>query len=102
MALINEIEIDTATLQRDIDSLRQHLDSMKQKGDAMMTGINNLSNMWEGYAKDEFTVQFTVDYRVLVEMESVIEELIEKLENARDKYNACESSVGSIISSIRV
>ncbi len=102
MAVITEIEIDTATLQRDIDNLRQYLDSMKRKGDAMMNGINNLSSMWEGLAKDEFTRQFQEDYRVLTEMEKVIEELIEKLESAKEKYNSCENSVGAIINSIRV
>ena len=99
---IKELEIETATLQRDINDLKNHLGKMKLTGDSMMSGINELSAMWEGEAKNAFTEQFTTDYTTLQSMEEVIEKLIQALEEAKGKYNSCESGVQSIVDSIRV
>ena len=102
MAAISKIEIETRRLQSDIDDLKAHLQNLTRKNDEMMAGIDALSSMWEGVAHDVFTAQFRTDYETMKSMERVIEELIQKLEYAKDNYNTCESSVGSIIDSIRV
>lgn len=102
MANTGRVEIETDRLKRDIDSLREHLNKMKKKGQEMMTGIESLSSMWEGEAKNTFLAQFKADYRTLQNMEKVIEDLISDLEYAREKYNKCESDVNSTINSIRV
>lgn len=102
MANITVLEIETGRLQSDIDSLKMHLEGMRQTGDRMMTGINALSAMWEGEAKNAFTMQFQSDYQVLRDMADAIEKMILALEEARNKYDKCESSVGSIINAIRV
>lgn len=102
MAAVVKIEIETGRLQSDINSLRSYLTIMRQTGDAMMEGVNALSAMWEGEAKNAFSIQFKSDYETLEAMERVIEDLIGSLEYARDRYNSCENSVGSIINSIRV
>lgn len=102
MAEINKLEIETRKLQSDIDSLKEHLAGMRKTGDQMMSGIQALSAMWEGEAKDAFTVQFQADYQTLNNMADVIEELIQDLEQARQEYDSCEERVASIIQSIRV
>lgn len=102
MATISKLDIETQKLQKDIDDLKRHLELMNRRGDAMMAGINALSAMWEGEAKNAFTIQFQTDYENLKSMAKVIKELIEKLEAARDKYNTCEEKVSSIINAIRV
>lgn len=102
MAAVSKIEIETGRLQSDIDDLRGRLSRMHQTGEKMMSEINALSAMWEGEAKNAFTAQFKSDYETLLSMEQVIEDLIEDLEYAKERYNSCESSVSSIISSIRV
>lgn len=102
MAATTKLEIETRRLQSDIDSLRTHLDGMRKTGEAMMAGINGMSAMWEGEAKNAFTAQFQSDYETLNSMSEVIEALIKNLEEAKARYEACENSVGSIISAIRV
>lgn len=102
MAKMTNLEIETRRLQSDIESLRQRLNQMRQTGDRMMTGINALSSMWEGQAKDVFTEQFRTDYETLQSMEKVIEDMIKCLEDARKQYESCESSVSSIVNAIRV
>jgi WXG100 family type VII secretion target len=102
MASITRLEIETGRLQRDIDSLKSYLNSMRQTGDNMMAGIRALSSMWEGEAKEAFTVQFQSDYETLQSMEQIIEDLIKTLEFAEEQYVTCENDVASIISAIRV
>lgn len=102
MAGITNLEMETRRLQSDIDSLKGHLKAMSQTGEKMMTNINALSTMWEGTAKNAFTVQFQSDYETLKSMEDVISTLIESLEYAREQYDKCENNVASIINAIRV
>lgn len=102
MAMIKNLEIETRRLQNDIDSLRTHLDGLKKTGDDMMAGINGLSAMWEGQAKNVFTEQFRTDYEALKSMAETIEALIKALEDAKARYETCENSVDSIVSAIRV
>lgn len=102
MAVLNRLEIETRVLQSDIEELKAQLKIMRETGDSMMSEINGLSAMWEGEAKMVFTEQFRRDRESLKEMENVVETLIGNLEKARQRYDSCESSVGSIISSLRV
>lgn len=102
MAALIKLEIETRRLQGDIERLREHLEGLRRTGERMMEEINALGMMWEGEAKNAFTIQFQSDYQILQSMEEVIEELIKDLEAAREKYDRCESNVGSIISAIRV
>lgn len=102
MAETNKLEIETSRLRRDIDSLKAQLAGMRRSGDQMMDGINALSAMWEGEAKNAFTQQFQSDYETLKNMADVIEELIGDLEEAGKQYETCEQQVGTIIQSIRI
>ena len=92
MAESNKLEIETARLQRDIESLRQRLAAMRKSGDQMR----------EGEAKNAFAQQFQSDYATLNNMAAVIEELIADLEEAGRQYDTCEQQVGTIIQSIRI
>lgn len=102
MAVIKELEIETQRLQTDIDNLRMHLDGMRKTGDSMMAGINGMSSMWEGEAKNAFVAQFQSDYETLKSTADVIEDLIKTLEEAKQQYDTCESNVASIISALKV
>lgn len=102
MAANEKLEIETTRLQKDIDDLRSHLRQIEQKGEQMMSGINALSQMWEGPAKEMFIAQFQSDYKSLQSMEDILETLIKNLEFAKENYDICETNVSSIISSIRI
>jgi len=102
VANITDLEIETHRLQGDIDSLTGELNALRSTGKEMMAGVDALSSMWEGQAKEAFTAQFRSDYETLNSMADVIQELIKCLENARSQYDACEQKVGSIINAIRV
>lgn len=102
MAVVKELKIETDRLSSDIENLRNCLSGIKKSGHVMMTSIQQLSSMWEGEAKEAFTVQFESDYKTLENLAGILEKLIQELENAKNQYNNCEKQVGSIIESIRV
>ena len=85
MTTMPKLAIETRRLQSDIDSLTTHLNGMHQTGEQMMAGINGLSSMWEGEAKNAFTEQFRSDYETLQSMADVIGDLIKSLEYARER-----------------
>lgn len=102
MAAITKIEVTTGRLQSDIDALNGHLQKMRQTSEKMMVSVDSMSAMWEGEAKNAFTAQFLSDYQTVKSMESSIQELINNLEYAREKYEACEKNIASIINAIRI
>lgn len=102
MANITKLEIETNRLQADIDSLQVELEGMRKTGEQMIEGINALSAMWEGEAKNAFIQQFQSDYEKLTETEEIIGNLIEYFQNAREEYDRCEGDVGAIVNDIRV
>ena len=102
MATIEKLSIETGRLQTDVNSLTERVTALRKKGDEMMSGIQALSAMWEGEAKNAFTAQFETDYKQLQNLADMIENLIGDLQNAKDEYDKCEREVGTIISSIKV
>ena len=102
MSNIYKLEVETQRLKADVESLRAEVRNLRDKGKDMMEGINALSAMWEGEAKNAFTEQFRIDYNGLLEMAKTLDELIRCLEDARQKYDTCEDAVGSIVAAIRV
>ncbi len=99
---MTQLAIETRRLQNDIDSLTRDLDGMRKTGEKMMAGINGLSSMWEGEAKNAFTEQFRSDYETLQSMAGIINDLIKSLEYAREQYDKCENNVASIVDAIRI
>lgn len=101
MAAIKELEIETSRLSSDIENLKGSLAGMRASGENLMASINQLSSMWEGETKDAFTLQFQSDYETLKNLAQVLEELIQDLEAAKNRYDNCENRVGSIIQAIK-
>ena len=102
MATIEKLSIETSKLNGDVESLNARVASLRKKGSEMMAGINALSAMWEGEAKNAFVTQFEADYQQLNNLIDAIEVLIGDLKNAKEQYEKCEQEVGTIISAIKV
>ena len=102
MATIEKLSIETGRLQTDVDNLNARVASLRAKGSDMMSGIDALSAMWEGEAKNTFVTQFASDYQQLQKLIDAIENLIGDLQNAKEQYDKCENEVGTIISAIKV
>jgi len=99
---IQEIAVNTDDLQRDINEMRNSLNQVKRRTDSMFQEINALNGMWEGSAHEAFARQFSADYQVMQELQKEVGKLIECMQYADKEYLSCESSINTIINSIRI
>lgn len=94
--------IDTGILARDIAELRSSLDNAKNQLEEMQGSIEALNSRWSGMAHDAFVEQFVKDYENTKEYLSTVNFLIESMQQAKERYDLCESDVNGIIDSIRI
>lgn len=99
---MNQIAVNTDTLNSDINSMKDALKIVEEKSKNMQASIQELSGMWEGPAHNAFLAQFNTDCASLEELDSAIKELISCMEYADKEYVSCEQSVSSLIASIRI
>lgn len=98
---IREIEINTDSLGRDIESLRSALDSVKKDKNKMVEEITQLSTMWKGPANEAFIRQFSSDCVSFDNLIQTIEEMIRAMENAKKEYVSCDKRVYDIVKTVR-
>ena len=99
---IQEIAVDTNTLQNDIKDMKDALDEVKERAERMFDGFDALGGMWEGAAHDAFIRQGKADRQKMQELWEVIERLIECMQYADKEYLSCENTVNSIIKTIQI
>lgn len=99
---ITEIEINTSTLGKDIESLETTVGQLEKQIEKMFGSIEELDKMWDGPANAAFTQQFQIDYQTCVEMCQILRELIDSLQHAKEEYEKCEQSVDGLIRSIQI
>ena len=95
------IEIDTAALERDRQTIQSELDRVRTGINQLKDKMVNLGSMWEGPAHNAFMAQFNADYEFIQEFENEIEKYIGTMEYAQREYQKCESQVQQTIASIR-
>ncbi|MBE6707691.1 MAG: hypothetical protein E7578_00430 [Ruminococcaceae bacterium] len=98
---MKKIEIDTASLQHNINKLAENIRAVKTEIDGAYEGINHLDSMWDGEANAEFNRQFATDYARLIEICNVLGEYNSKLEQAKTQYDNGERHVSDIVAAIR-
>ena len=99
---ITEIEMNTSTLGRDIDSLENMLGQLETQIEKMYGSITDLDRMWDGPANEAFNHQFSRDYQLCLKMCQVLKELIDSLQHAKTEYEKCEQNVDILIRTIKV
>ncbi|MBR6770718.1 MAG: WXG100 family type VII secretion target [Lachnospiraceae bacterium] len=99
---VQEIEINTGLLNNDINSMQGSLDNAKKKMNSMLQELEAMNSMWSGPAYDTFVATFKSDYQTMEELCNTVGNLIECMRYARQEYENCENTVGSIVNSIRI
>ena len=99
---IREIEINTDSLGRDIESLRGALDTIRKDKNRMVEEISQLSTMWKGPANQAFVKQFSLDCISFDNLIQTIEEMIRAMENAKKEYEKCDRKVIDIANTVKV
>lgn len=96
------IEIDTAALARDRQTVQSELDRLRTGIDQLKEKMVNLGTMWEGPAHNAFMAQFNADYEFIQDFNNELEKYAETMEYARQEYEKCESRVQQAVASIRI
>ena len=99
---IREIEINTDTLQSDINEMRNLLKFLQNKLKNMNGKVTELNAMWEGPAHEAFSREFQKDCQDMQELLKAVGELIEHMQYADREYISCENTIHSIINTIRI
>ncbi len=99
---IKQIATDTVIMQNDITALEEALGIIKTKMENMFTNMKVLDGMWSGTANMLFMMQFNKDYSTLKEICDTLTSLIESIKAAKVEYEKCESSINTVIKSIKI
>lgn len=99
---IREIEVDTNTLQRDINKINELIGKMKNQKGKLVTSVQQMNATWSGPANAAFNAQFTTDMKNFDQMIKLLTDMSNSMKKARKEYDQCEKRVDGIIRSIRI
>lgn len=99
---INEIEVNTSTLSKDIEVLKSTLKQLDSQMKNAFRSVEELDRMWDGAANETFNQQFGRDYQSCQEMHKTLLELTQSMEHARQEYDKCEQNVDMTIRAINI
>ena len=100
--MAKEIEINTLSLSKDIDTIHSHLNAINKDLGKMYDAVRVLDSMWDGPANAAFNEQFSKDRQDMKLLCDNIQRIIDCLHYAKNNYNSCEATVSTIISSIDI
>lgn len=98
----DRIEVNTQLLGRLVSDMREDAASIRNYVQEIYQNIRELDAMWDGPANQAFNLQFEKDRAKLLDICSEIENYIDKVKDAQDEYNRCESAVADMINAIRI
>ena len=93
---------DLERFGQDITDYNQMLTRLDADQISLLTHMNELQNMWEGEAHNQFMETFNKDYEIVLQMVEFLKELHGDMTYADTEYTECESSVGNIIENMNV
>lgn len=96
------IEVNTNTLKADVSEIDDELRAILQCAEKLVATLSQLESMWDGNAKQAFSLAVKDDLNRLKELVKAMQNLTGKTGEAREEYDRCESAVAQIIASIRV
>lgn len=100
--MAQEIEINTGSLNRDIESMQTHLDKITGDLSKMYDAVALLDKMWDGPANDAFRQQFMSDKEQMQDVCDTIQKIIDCMMFASKEYDTCEADVHNLVASIRI
>lgn len=99
---MREIEVDTDGLRTQIAQLEEKLQLTREELIRLTDSVDALQSMWNGPAHDEFNKQYELDRERMEQMCTIIQNVLEGMQNARAEYDRCEGDVGSLVAGMQV
>lgn len=100
--MASTIEVNTATLKSDVATIEGEIQKITTAADRLLQVLHDLEGMWDGNAKQAFSVAATGDITQLKELVKAMKNFTMKTSEAREEYDKCENAVAQIVASIRV
>jgi WXG100 family type VII secretion target len=96
------IKVNTNRLDTDQKEFGDHIKAI-QKAIADLRNHNRvLDSMWDGEASEAFKMSFEADIKAMEDVVKTLEGINRYEENAKTRYNNCESKVGDLVNQLHV
>ncbi|MBR3200974.1 MAG: WXG100 family type VII secretion target [Mogibacterium sp.] len=96
------IKVNTNRLDTDLKEFGDHIKAIQKAITDLRNHNRVLDGMWDGPASEAFKINFESDIKAMEEVVKTLEGINRFEENARTKYNNCESKVGDLVNQIHV
>ena len=96
------IKVNTGRLRNDASDVKDHIRSIKTKIEELRGHNSTLDAMWDGPSSEAFKLSFANDIASLESIMGALESMNEFEENARKKYDDCESKVADLVDQVKV
>lgn len=101
MAVTRPVEVDTAALDRDTETIKRLLARITTELNGMYDSVERLDRMWTGEANRAFMKQFADDRTSMTGICSDVQNLIASLESASKRYENGENRVRDAVARIK-
>lgn len=96
------IEVNVPTMQNTVEEIGEMTQTLTDQMDVLQESVVSLSSMWKGSAHNQLVNQFYEDYETVTDLVTFLTEHIEKMKEATDDYNTCETDIYNEIKKIRI
>lgn len=96
------IEVDTAALKQDSETLRQQTEAAEKSLKNLAEDLTRLNAVWKGAANAAFQKQVAEDAEFISEVLKEAVELIGCMEYAANEYVKCENDVADMVDAVRI
>lgn len=97
-----KFEVDTDLLSTAVNKLNTTLQEISINREEMYSAVEELEATWRGPAHDEYRAQFQTDSEEMTALTREIQEVIDRIGEARKGYANCEAGVGDLIQKISI
>lgn len=98
----NQIANDLTAFKSDIEYISELQTQLEESHQKVFEEIINLTNMWEGIARQTFLERFAADSEKITGLLDLLRKDLSNLREARKKYGVCENQVEEIINSLKI
>ena len=96
------IKVNTNRLDSDVKQFENHIRAIRRQITDLKAHSRTLDSMWDGTASETFKSSFLADINSLEEILKVLDGINRYEDNARIKYDQCETKVGELVNQIHV
>lgn len=96
------IETNTEAMKNDVGTISGHIAKLRSAAGEIEGVLTSLASSWEGDAATTYETLLKSDLETLRDLIDQVEALNQGTENAKTRYETCESNISDIIASITV